>query len=115
MRLVRAGGSYEDRREQRLWATLLGVLGLGIVGVALVVCDAGAGFCQPTVLRLGLGLVAVVIAVRLGRSVTRLLRRVRHDRRDERLIADLLRGLADDYWLVNNVALGVAHGRSITC
>jgi hypothetical protein len=110
MRLVRVGGSYGGSREQRLWAALLGVLGLGIIGVALVVCDAGAGFCHPTVLRLGLGLAAVLIAVRLGRSVTRLLRSVRHGRRDERLVADLLSGLTDDYWLVNDVALGVARG-----
>jgi len=110
MRLVRVGGSYGGSREQRLWAALLGVLGLGIIGVALVVCDAGAGFCHPTVLRLGLGLAAVLIAMRLGRSVTRLLRSVRHGRRDERLVADLLSGLTDDYWLVNDVGLGVAHG-----
>ncbi|MGH7306326.1 MAG: nuclease-related domain-containing protein [Candidatus Rokuibacteriota bacterium] len=110
MRLVRVGGSYDGVREQRLWVALLGLIGLAAAGVALVVCDAGSGLCHPTLLRLGIGLVAVVIAFRLGRRVTGLLRRVRNGRRDERLVADLLSGLPDDYWLVNDVTLGLARG-----
>jgi nuclease-like protein len=110
MRLVRVGGSYEGNREQRLWAALAGVIGLAIAGIALVVCDAGSGLCHPTLLRIGAGFAAVGIAFRLGRSVMRLLRRVRNGRRRERLVADLLGGLPDDYWLVNDVSLGLAHG-----
>lgn len=110
MRLVRVGASYEERREQRLWAALVGLTGLGIAGIALVVCDSGGGLCHPTLLRLGVGFAAIVIALRLGRPVTRLLRRVRHGRRGERLAADLLSGLPDDYWLVNDVTLGLARG-----
>src|SRR5881397_666834 len=110
MRLVRVGESYEERREQRLWAALVGLIGLGIAGIALVVCDAGGGLCHPTLLRLAVGLAAIVIALWLGRPVTRLLRRVRRGRRGERLVADLLGGLGDDYWLVNDVTLGLAHG-----
>jgi hypothetical protein len=110
MRLVRVGGTYEGSREQRLWAALVALIGLGIGGLALVVCDAGSGLCHPTLLRLGAGFAAIVIALRLGRPVMRLLRRVRNGRRGERLVADLLSGLPDDYWLVNDVALGLAHG-----
>jgi Nuclease-related domain len=110
MRLVRVGASYDGSREQRLWAALLGLIGLATTGIALVICDAGSGFCHPTLLRLGLGLAAVMIAFRLGRPVTRLLRRLRSRRRDERLVADLLSGLPDDYWLVNDVTLGLARG-----
>jgi len=110
MRLVRVGGSYEGSREQRLWAALVGLVGLGIAGIALVVCDSGGGLCHPTLLRLAGGFAAIAIAVRLGRPVTRLLRRVRNGRRGERLVADLLSGLPDDYWLVNDVTLGLARG-----
>jgi len=110
MRQVRVGGRYDESREQRLWAALLGLIALATVGIAVVICDAGSGFCHPTLLRLGAGFIAVVIAVRLGRPVTRRLRSVRNGRRGERLVADLLRGLPDDYWLVNDVSLGLARG-----
>ena len=110
MRLVRVGGSYGGSREQRLWAALAGVVGLGAAGLALVVCDAGSGLCHPTVLRLALGFAAMGIALRLGRPVIRPLRRARSGRRGERLVADLLGGLPDDYWLVNDVNLGLARG-----
>jgi hypothetical protein len=110
MRLVRVGADYDGSREQRLWAALLGLIALAAVGIVLVICDAGSGFCHPTLLRLGVGFAAVAIAFRLGRPVTRLLRIVRHGRRGERLVADLLGGLPDDYWLVNTVSLGLARG-----
>ena len=110
MRLIRVGESYGGNREQRLWAALAGSIGLGIAGLALVVCDTGGGLCHPTLLRLALGFAAIVLALRLGRPVARLLRRARHGRRDERLVADLLGGLPDDYWLVNDVPLGFARG-----
>jgi nuclease-like protein len=110
MRLVRVSGSYEGSREHRLWAALVGLIGLGLAGLALVVCDSGSGLCHPTLVRLGAGFAAIGIALRLGRPVTRLLRRVRMSRRGERLVADLLSGLGDEYWLVNDVTLGLAHG-----
>jgi hypothetical protein len=44
MRLVRVGASYDGSREQRLWAALLGLIGLATAGIALVICDAGSGF-----------------------------------------------------------------------
>lgn len=110
MRVVRVGGSYDESREQRLWAALGGLIALATVGIALVICDAGSGLCHPTLTRLGAGFAAVLIAVRFGRPVTRLLRRVRNGRRGERLVADLLSGLPDDYWLLNDVSLGLARG-----
>ncbi len=110
MRQVRVGGSYEEAREQRLWTALAGVIGLGMTGIALVVCDAGSGLCRPTLLRLGAGFAAIGLALRLGRPVMRLLRRVRDGRSGERLMADLLSGLPDEYWLVNDVHLGLARG-----
>jgi hypothetical protein len=110
MRLLRVGESYGASREQRLWAALVGVVGLGLGGVALVVCDAGSGLCHPTLLRLALGFAAILIALRLGCPVTRLLRRACQGRRDERRVADLLNGLPDEYWLVNDVPLGLARG-----
>jgi hypothetical protein len=110
MRLVRVGESYGGSREQWLWAALAGLIGLGIAGLAVVFCDSAGGLCQPTLLRLAVGFAAIVLALRLGRPVARLLRRARHGRRDERLVADLLGGLPDEYWLVNDVPLGFARG-----
>src|SRR2546422_11637720 len=55
-------------------------------------------------------MVAVLTALRLGGPVTRRLRNVRKGRLGERLVVDLLRGLPDDYWLVNDVTLGLARG-----
>ena len=110
MRLVRVGGHYDGSREQRLWVALAGLITLATLGIALLICDAGGGLCRPTLLRLGAGFAALLIAFRFGRPVTRLLRRVRSGRRGERLVADLLSGLPDDYWLVNDVSLGLARG-----
>src|SRR5215467_12304774 len=104
MRLVRVGDRYDGSREQRLWAALGGLVALATLGIALVICDAGSGLCHPTLARLGAGFAALLIAIRLGRPVTRLLRRVRNGRRGERLVADLLSGLLDDYWLLNDVS-----------
>jgi len=110
MRLVRVGGHYDGSREQRLWVALVGLIALATLGLALVICDAGGGLCRPTLVRLGAGFAALLIAFRFGRPVARLLRRVRSGRRGERLVADLLSGLPDDYWLVNDVSLGLARG-----
>jgi len=110
MRQVRVGGHYLEGREQRLWAALVGLIVLASVGIALVVGDPGSGLFHPTPLHLGVGLVAVVTAFRLGRPVARRLRNVRTGRLGERLVTDLLGGLPDDYWLVNDVTLGLAHG-----
>jgi len=110
MRQVRVGGHYLEGRELRLWAALTGVVALASVGIALVVGDPGSGLFHPTLLHLGSGLAAVVIAYRLGRPVARRLRSVRSGRLGERLVSDLLGGLSDDYWLINDVTLGVAHG-----
>src|SRR2546427_9915187 len=110
MRQVRVGGHYLEGREQRLWAALVGLIVLASLGIALVVCEPGSGLFHPTPLRLGVGLLAVVTAFRLGRPVARRLRNVRTGRLGERLVTDLLGGLPDDYWLVNDVTLGLAHG-----
>ena len=110
MRQVRVGGRHDGRREQRLWAALFGLIALATIGIVVVICDSGSGFCHPTLLRLGAGFGAIVIAFRFGRPVTRRLRSVRNGRRGERQVADLLRGLPDDYWLVNRVSLGLARG-----
>jgi hypothetical protein len=103
MHLVRVGGRYLERRERRLWLALACLVALA--GAGLVVA-----FEVPGVLCLGTGLVAVATAVRLAGPVTRRLRNVRKGRLGERLVADLLRGLPDDYWLVNDVTLGLARG-----
>jgi len=110
MRHVRVGGRFLEGREHRLWAALLGLIVLATVGIALVVGDPGSGLFHPTLLHLGGGLAAVVTAFRLGRPVARRLRNVRTGRLGERLVNDLLGGLSDDYWLVNDVTLGLAHG-----
>ncbi len=92
MRLVRAAGDDRRSHEQRLWMALALLAGLAGVGILLVVETPGA---RP--LWLGAGLVAVLIALKLGGPTTRRLRSV-------------LRGLPDDYWLVNDVTLGLARG-----
>jgi len=63
MRQVRVGGRYDESREQRLWAALLGLIALATVGIVVVICDAGSGFCHPTLLRLAAGFAAVAIAL----------------------------------------------------
>jgi hypothetical protein len=110
MRQVRVGGHYLEGREQRLWAALAGLVVLAGTGIALVVSDPGSGLFHPTLLHLGGGLAAVATAFRLGRPVTRSLWSVRTGRRGERMVTDLLGGLSDDYWLVNDLTLGLAHG-----
>ena len=110
MRLVRVGGRYLEGREHRLWAALFGLIGLAAAGIALVARNPGDGLFHPTLLHLGCGIAAVIAAFRLGRPVTRRLRTVRKGRLGERLVADLLGGLPDDYWLVNDVTLGLARG-----
>jgi hypothetical protein len=108
MQQVRVGGRYDESREQRLWAALLGLIALATVGIVVVICDAGSGF---TIDLLGWAPGSPPSdRGRLGRPVTRRLRSVRNGRQGERLVADLLRGLPDDYWLVNDVSLGLARG-----
>ena len=105
MRLVRVGGRYLEGREQRLWMALAALLALASAGIIVAVEPPGG---RP--LYLGAGMIAVLTALRLGPRVTRRLRNVRKGRLGERLVVDLLRGLPDDYWLVNDVTLGLAHG-----
>ena len=105
MRLVRVGGRYLGGREQRLWMALASLLGLAAAGIIVAVETPGG---RP--LYLGAGMIAVLTALRLGGPVTRRLRNVRKGRLGERLVVDLLRGLPDDYWLVNDVTLGLARG-----
>jgi len=105
MRLVRVGGRYVEGRERRLWMALASLLGLATAGILVAVETPGG---RP--LYLGAGMVAVLTALRLGGPVTRRLRNVRNGRLGERLVVDLLRGLPDDYWLVNDVTLGLARG-----
>jgi hypothetical protein len=105
MRLVRVAGDDRRSREQRLWMALVFLIGLAGAGILLVV---GTPSARP--MWLGAGLAAVVTALRLGAPTTRRLRSVRQGRLGERLVVDLLRGLPDDYWLVNDVTLGLARG-----
>jgi hypothetical protein len=81
------------------------LIGLAAGGILVVVETPGA---RP--LWLGAGLAAVLIALKLGAPATRRLRSVRRGRLGERLVVDLLRGLPDDYWLVNDVTLSLARG-----
>lgn len=106
MHLVRVAGEDRQSCEQRLWIVLAFLSGLAAGGVLVLVETPGA---QP--LWLGAGLAAILIALKLGAPATRRLRSVRYGRLGERLVVDLLRGLPDDYWLVNDVTLGLARGR----
>src|SRR5438552_12067437 len=111
MRQVRVGGHYLEGREQRLWAALVGLIVLASLGIALVVGEPGSGLFHPTPLHLGVGLLAVVTAFRLGRPVARRLRNVRTGRLGERLVPDLLAGLPDASWPVTDATLGSAPGK----
>lgn len=104
MHLVQVGGRYLAGREQRLWVGLVVIVAFAAAGV-IVVISAGA-----TPLSLAAGVVAVLAALLLARPTTRRLQSVRKGRLGERLVVDLLRGLPDDYWLVNDVTLGQTRG-----
>ena len=110
MRLVRVGGRYLEGRERRLWMALAAVVGLASAGVVVAAGMPGAPPLHPRLFHLGAGTAAVLTAFRLGPPVTRRLRNVRKGRLGERLVIDLLCGLPDDYWLINDVTLGVARG-----
>ena len=84
---------------------LASLIGLAAVGILVVVETPGA---RP--MWLGAGLVAVLTALKLGGPTTRRLRSIRRGRLGERFVVDLLRGLPDEYWLVNDVTLGLARG-----
>jgi nuclease-like protein len=105
VRLVRAAGEDKRSCEQRLWMALASLIGLAALGILVVVETPGV---RP--MWLGAGLVAVLTALKLGGPTTRRLRSVRRGRLGERLVVDLLRGLPDEYWLVNDVTLGLARG-----
>lgn len=105
MRLVRVAGEDKRSCEQRLWMALASLIGLAAVGILVVVETPGA---RP--IWLGAGLVAVLTALKLGGPTTRRLRSIRRGRLGERLVVDMLRGLPDEYWLVNDVTLGLARG-----
>src|SRR5262249_17731225 len=109
MRLVGVGGHHGDSREQLWWTALIGLIGLATVGTLLVVGELGPRFLHPTLVQLGVGIGAVLTALRLGPPVTRRLRSARTGRIGERLVADLLSGLSDDYWLVTAVPPGRDH------
>lgn len=101
MHVGRVGGRYLAGREQRLWVALASVVGLVIAGVIL------AGQRPPLQ---WVGFAAVLGALPLGTRVARRLVSVRKGRLGERLVADLLRRLPDDYWLVNDLTLGRPRG-----
>jgi Nuclease-related domain len=106
VRLVCVGGEDKRSCEQRLWLALAFLVGLAAGGILVAVETPGA---RP--LWVGVGLAVVLIALRLGARITQRLRSVRRGRLGERLVVDLLRGLPDDYCLVNDVTLGLARGR----
>lgn len=96
MHVLRTGGEYLAGRERRLWWLLLST-GVIVIGLSLA-----AGLVLETWLTV-LGGGFVVLAIR--RIAWTRLQRVRKGRLGERLIANLLRQLSDDYYLVNDVTL----------
>src|SRR2546422_1698048 len=104
MQLLRAGGEYLQRREQRAWIAL-GIVGLSITAVALVAFRGVAS----------LGLAAILIPlILMARRVTRALRAILHHlhrfqqgRAGEQAVTQLLAQLSnDDYYVINDVVLG---------
>ena len=100
-----AGRTIERSCEQRLWMALVSLIGLACVGVLVVVETPGA---RPTVARCRSGRRADRAQARRAHHAT--LAERPPGRLRERLVVDLLRGLPDDYWLVNDVTLGLARG-----
>src|SRR5205809_3486312 len=103
MQLLRAGGEYLQRREQRAWIAL-GIVGLSITAVALMTFRGVAS----------LGLTAILIPlILMARHVTRALRTILHNlhryqqgRVGEQAVTQLLAQLSDDYYVINDVVLG---------
>ena len=102
MRVLRAGGRYLKGREQRLWVALGLVVGVAAFGIILAASGDGASRWAGGAAALGV--------LPLGASIARRLASVRKGRLGERLVAELLRRLPDDYWLINDITLGRTRG-----
>lgn len=97
MRVAQVGGRYLAGREQRLWTGL----------ASIILAPLAMAVTANTGLALVLGVGALVLAPELVRR----LRNTRNGRLGERIVADALRRLPDDYRLVNDVVLGARRGK----
>jgi hypothetical protein len=95
MKLERAGGAYLAARERRHRLELMGFAGAGLVA------SVAAGVAVNPLVGLVAGLAAGSMA---GPALGRL-RDVRAGRLGEASVTELLSGLSDDYFLVNDVIL----------
>lgn len=94
---MRMGGCYLVARARLLWASLIGVLGVGVGAAAFT-------FGEPIAL-------AIPIPTFLAATLAaRKLQNLRNGRLGERLVIQLLRELPDDYHLVNDVVLPSRRG-----
>jgi hypothetical protein len=102
MRVLRAGGRYLKGREQRLRVALGLVVVVAALGIILAASGDGASRWAGGAAALGV----LPLVARIARRVAS----VRKGRLGERLVADLLHRLPDDYWLINDITLGRTRG-----
>lgn len=104
MRVLRSGGEYLQAREARGWNALT-ILGLAVFVPAIVLL---ASIGRPKVVQVVAVLSALfaVLSVRAALpKVLRHLRATQKGRLGERLIAQLVSALSDDYYLINDMVL----------
>jgi hypothetical protein len=108
MQVLRRGGEHLEAREYWRWAAL------AIVLVAVLVA-LGVAFRHVDILRPSFPAALIPILLVLpvaGQAVRRIvarIRAVRKGRLGEKLVTELLTGLPDEYYLVNDVVLGAGN------
>jgi hypothetical protein len=108
MQVLRRGGEHLEAREYWRWVALAIVL--VTVLVALAVAFRQLGVLRPSFpAALIPVLLVLLVAGPAVRRITARIRAVRKGRLGEKLVTELLAGLPDEYYLVNDVGLGAGN------
>lgn len=105
MKILRSGGEYLQAREAKGWNALT-ILGLAVFVPALVVLSTVG---RPRVVQVVAVACALFAALTVKAALPKVLRHLRasqQGRLGERLTAELVSGLSDDYYLINDIVLG---------
>lgn len=105
MNILRSGGEYLQAREAKGWNALT-LLGLAVFGPGIVVLST---IGRPRVVQVVAALSALFAVLTARAALPKVLRHLRstqEGRLGERLTAQLVSGLSDDYYLINDIVFG---------